>query len=95
MGRAPARKAIGGVSALDGNASLANAGVIYLTLKDWDARAKRPGQDLKGLFQGLSQRLGHIESARVQVVPLPPIQGIGMSGGFQMQIELTDGRWCC
>jgi hydrophobic/amphiphilic exporter-1 (mainly G- bacteria), HAE1 family len=84
---------IGGVSALDGNASLANAGVIYLTLKDWGERYKTKGQDLKGLYQTLSQRLGQIESARVLVVPPPPIQGIGMSGGFQQQLQLTDGSF--
>ena len=84
---------IGGVSALDGNASLANAGVIYLTLKDWDERYKAKGEDLRGLYQTLSQRLGQLQSARVQVVPPPPIQGIGMSGGFQMQIEVTDGSF--
>ncbi len=84
---------IGGVSALDGNASLANAGVVYLTLKDWDERYKTKGQNLKGLYQSLSQRLGKLESARVQVVPPPPIQGIGISGGFQMQVELTDGSF--
>ncbi|MDE2447577.1 MAG: efflux RND transporter permease subunit, partial [Gammaproteobacteria bacterium] len=82
---------IGGVSALDGNASLANAGVIYLTLKDWDERYRNKGQDLKGLYETLSQRLGQIESARILVVPPPPIQGIGQSGGFQMQVELADG----
>jgi hydrophobic/amphiphilic exporter-1 (mainly G- bacteria), HAE1 family len=83
---------IGGVSALDGNASLANAGVIYLTLTDWDQRYKSKGQDLKSLYQTLSRNL-EIESARVQVVPPPPIQGIGVSGGFQMQLELTDGSF--
>ena len=84
---------IGGVSALDGNASLANAGVIYLTLKDWDERYRNKGQDLKGLYETLSQRLAQIESARVLVVPPPPIQGIGQSGGFQMQVELSDGSF--
>jgi HAE1 family hydrophobic/amphiphilic exporter-1 len=84
---------IGGVSALDGNASLANAGVIYLTLKDWDERYRNKGQDLKGLYETLSQRLSQIESARVLVIPPPPIQGIGNSGGFQQQVELTDGSF--
>jgi HAE1 family hydrophobic/amphiphilic exporter-1 len=84
---------IGGVSALDGNASLANAGVVYLTLKDWDERYRNKGQDLKGLYETLSQRLGQIESARILVVPPPPIQGIGQSGGFQMQVELADGSF--
>ncbi len=84
---------IGGISALDGNASLANAGVIYLTLADWDVRYKHKGQDLKSLYQKLARDLAHVEAARVQVVPPPPIQGIGMSGGFQMQVELTDGTF--
>jgi len=84
---------IGGVSPLDGNASLANAGVIYLTLKDWDERYRNKGQDLKGLYETLSQRLSQIESARILVVPPPPIQGIGNSGGFQMQVELSDGSF--
>jgi HAE1 family hydrophobic/amphiphilic exporter-1 len=84
---------IGGVSALDGNASLANAGVIYLTLTDWGVRYKHKGQDLKSLYQKLAHELSHVEAARVQVVPPPPIQGIGMSGGFQMQVELTDGTF--
>jgi HAE1 family hydrophobic/amphiphilic exporter-1 len=84
---------IGGVSALDGNASLANAGVVYLTLKDWDERYKSKDQELKGLYQTLSRRLGQMESARVLVVPPPPIQGIGTSGGFQMQVEITDGTF--
>src|SRR5262249_56970930 len=37
---------IGGVSALDNNASLANAGAIYLTLKDSDERYTPTSQDL-------------------------------------------------
>jgi HAE1 family hydrophobic/amphiphilic exporter-1 len=85
--------AIGGISVLDGSASLANAGVVYVTLKDWDERYKHKGQDLKGMYQHLAQALAHIEAARILVVPPPPIQGVGNSGGFQMQVELTDGTF--
>jgi HAE1 family hydrophobic/amphiphilic exporter-1 len=84
---------IGGLSALDNSASLANAGVIYLTLKDWDERYKTKGQGLKELYQTLAKRLSQVEAARVLVVPPPPIQGIGNSGGFQLQVELTDGTF--
>jgi hydrophobic/amphiphilic exporter-1 (mainly G- bacteria), HAE1 family len=83
---------IGGISVLDNSASLANAGVIYLTLKDWDERYKAKGQGLKELYQTLSKRLA-VESARVLVVPPPPIQGIGNAGGFQLQVELADGSF--
>ncbi len=68
---------IAGVSALDNNASLANAGVAYIILKDWGERGKHKGQDLLSLFTGLNASLGEIEEARILVLPPPPIQGIG------------------
>jgi len=76
---------IAGVSALDNNAVLPNAGVAYVVLKDWDARA-----DLRVLFGRLSRAFAAVD-ARVLVFPPPPIQGIGNAGGFTMQVELRDG----
>jgi HAE1 family hydrophobic/amphiphilic exporter-1 len=76
---------IAGVSALDNNATLANAGVAYVVLKDWSAR-----DDLRKLFPRLSQALSIVD-ARVITLPPPPIQGIGNAGGFTMQVELRDG----
>jgi hydrophobic/amphiphilic exporter-1 (mainly G- bacteria), HAE1 family len=83
--------AIAGVSPLDNNASLANAGVAYVILKDWDQRGK--GQDLSSLFTGLNRSMGVIEDATIQVLPPPPIQGIGNASGFTMQVELRDGSF--
>jgi hydrophobic/amphiphilic exporter-1 (mainly G- bacteria), HAE1 family len=80
---------IAGISALDNSASLANAGVAYLVLKDWSERG--PGQDLRSLVVGLNQSMSEIPEARVIVLPPPPIQGIGNAAGFAMQIELRDG----
>jgi HAE1 family hydrophobic/amphiphilic exporter-1 len=81
---------IAGISALDSSASLANAGVAYLILKDWSARG--PGEDLRSLVVGLNQKLGAIREARILVIPPPPIQGIGNAAGFAMQVELRDGN---
>jgi HAE1 family hydrophobic/amphiphilic exporter-1 len=82
---------IGGVSPLDNNASLANAGIVYLMLKDWARRGK--GQDLLSIYRDLSARLSTFQDARTMVLVPPPIQGLGFSGGFQMQVELTDGSY--
>ena len=76
---------IAGVSALDNNATLANAGVGYVILKDWSER-----DNLRTVLPRLSGALAVID-ARVIVLPPPPIQGIGNSGGFTLQIELRDG----
>jgi hydrophobic/amphiphilic exporter-1 (mainly G- bacteria), HAE1 family len=76
---------IAGVSALDNNATLANAGVAYVVLKDWSER-----DDLRAVFARLTPALDAVD-ARVLVLPPPPIQGIGNAGGFTLQIELRDG----
>jgi hydrophobic/amphiphilic exporter-1 (mainly G- bacteria), HAE1 family len=82
---------ISGVSALDNNASLANAGVAYIVLKHWAQRGA--GQDLRSLVVGLNQAMSGILEARVIILPPPPIQGIGNAAGFAMQLELRDGSF--
>jgi HAE1 family hydrophobic/amphiphilic exporter-1 len=82
---------VAGISPLDNSASLANAGVGYIVLKDWDQRGA--GQDLRSLFTHLNQAMGQIEEARVIVLPPPPIQGIGNAAGFAMQINLRDASF--
>ncbi|MBB5050891.1 HAE1 family hydrophobic/amphiphilic exporter-1 [Afipia massiliensis] len=81
---------IAGISALDNSSSLANAGVSYLMLKDWDERGA--GEDLRSLVVGLNRKLETIPEARIFVLPPPPIQGIGNAAGFAMQVELRDGN---
>ena len=83
--------ALGGLSALDNSASLANAGIVYLVLKDWGERDKK--QDLRNIYQHLTKELSRLQEASALVLIPPPIQGLGVSGGFQMQIELTDGSY--
>ncbi len=82
---------IGGVSPLDNNASLANAGIIYLMFKDWSVRRK--GEDLRSIYDEISGRLARFPDAKTMMLVPPPIQGLGLSGGFQMEVELTDGSF--
>ncbi len=82
---------IDGVSLLDNNSGLANAGILYVMFKDWSVRGKSEG--LLPLYTKLNQIAVNTLNAKVLVVPPPPIQGLGMSGGFQMQVELQDGTF--
>lgn len=82
---------IAGISPLDNSASLANAGVAYIMLKDWSKRG--PGEDLGSLYKKLNGEMAAIEDGIVMVLPPPPIQGIGNAGGFTMQIELRDSSF--
>ena len=83
--------AISGVSPLDNNAPLANAGMAYLVLKDWEERAQNEKQDLRSIYEAINARLATIPEIRPLVLVPPPIPGLGLSGGFQMQLLLTDG----
>lgn len=83
--------AIDGISLLDNNSNLANSGVIYVMFKDWSVRGK--SENLLALYTKLNEMASNTLEAKVMVVVPPPIQGLGLSGGFQMQIELQDGTF--
>jgi len=83
--------AINGISLLDNNASLGNAGVLYVIFKDWSVRGKAQG--LLALYTKFNEMARNTLSAKVLVVVPPAIQGLGLSGGFQMQLELQDGTF--
>ena len=83
--------AISGMSALDNNASLQNAGAVYVVLKDWSERGTGTGADLRSLYGTLQSALDKLPDANALLLIPPPIQGIGNASGFTMQIELRDG----
>ena len=82
---------IAGMSALDNNATLANAGVAYIILKDWSVRGKKEG--LLPMFDSLNRAVAPVEEATVRVLPPPPIQGIGFAAGVTMQVETLDNSF--
>ena len=83
--------AIAGLAALNDSASLSSAGVAYVILKDWDQRKK--GEDLLGLYKGLSARVQTIPDGTALVIPPPAIQGIGNVAGATMKVEIRDGSF--
>jgi HAE1 family hydrophobic/amphiphilic exporter-1 len=86
---------ISGISVLDNNATLPNAAVAYVVLKDWDVRYSSgvKGQDLLSIYQHLNAALTSVEGASTFVLVPPPIQGIGNASGFTMQTQLKDGSF--
>ena len=83
--------AIDGISILDNSASLSNAGVLYIVFKDWSVRGKT--ESLASLYTQFNQIAMNTLDAKVMVIIPPPIQGLGLSGGLQMQLELQDGSF--
>jgi HAE1 family hydrophobic/amphiphilic exporter-1 len=83
---------ISGISPLDNSASLSSAGAAYVILKDWSVRGKAKGQDLRSIYMHLQGELNKLPDATALALVPPPIQGIGNSSGFNMQLELRDGN---
>ncbi len=82
---------IGGISPLDNNASLANSGAIYVMFKDWSQRGKN--ESLLAIYNEMSKQLSTFQDAACRVIVPPAIQGLGLSGGFQMEVQLTNGSF--
>ena len=85
--------AISGISVLDNSATLANAGVAYVILKDWSVRKPGSGADLRSVYANLQGALDKLQDGVALVLVPPPIQGIGNASGFTMQVELRDGSF--
>jgi HAE1 family hydrophobic/amphiphilic exporter-1 len=67
--------------------------VAYVILKDWTEREKAGGQDLRSIVLALQAGFERMPDVSAAVLVPPPIQGIGNSSGFTMQVEQRDGSF--
>lgn len=66
-----------------------NAGLAFITLKDWDERGPEDSADaLSGRANG---SLFQIKDAMAFALSPPPIQGLGTSGGFTFRLQDRSG----
>ena len=77
---------IGGSSLLDG-AVASNAASYYLTFTPWEERTGRPGLSQDEILRNLAAQFEGIREATIFAFAPPAIEGLGVSGGFQMQLE--------
>jgi HAE1 family hydrophobic/amphiphilic exporter-1 len=76
---------LGGFSLIDGTNS-SNAATIFIVMEPWDAR-KTPELSQAGILGHIQPRLFGIKEAIAFAFPPPGIPGLGVAGGFQMQIQ--------
>ncbi len=81
---------IGGMSILDG-AVASNAAAMYITFKPWSERTGRPGLSQEELIETIQGRCKAIREASIFAFPPPAIEGLGVAGGFQLQVEDRNG----
>lgn len=63
-----------------------NAGIVFTPLEPFETRTD-PSQSAMAIAMELNKRFTSIDEAFVAVFPPPPIQGLGTTGGFKLQIE--------
>jgi HAE1 family hydrophobic/amphiphilic exporter-1 len=80
---------VGGYSLLDAVVA-PNAGVAWVVLDHWDERGT-PDLHVQAVVDGLNRRLAAIKEALVFAVRPPPIQGLGTTGGSQMELQDRGG----
>ncbi len=80
---------LGGFSLLDGTNS-SNGATAFAGWTEW-AKRKTPELSQEALVRDLQAEFGDIQEASLIVLIPPSIQGLGVSGGFQMQVEDREG----
>ncbi len=71
---------------LNGFTNSPNAGVVFVTLKPFDER-RSPALSGGAIAGSLNRQFGAIQDAFSMVFPPPPVQGLGVIGGFKLQLE--------
>jgi multidrug efflux pump len=63
-----------------------NEGLVFFTLEDFDKRTT-PEKSLGAILGKVNGAIQQIQGARMFVVPPPPVEGIGVAGGFKVQVQ--------
>jgi len=71
---------------INGFTNSSNSGIVFATLKPF---AERKSKDLSaGAIAGsLNAQYGAIEDAFIAMFPPPPVQGLGTTGGFKLELQ--------
>jgi len=81
--------AVDGFSLLSGRAE--NVGFVIADLEPWDERT-RPDLHIDALVQKVSQELNSISTASIRAFVPPPIQGLGVTGGFDFRLQALEDQ---
>jgi hydrophobic/amphiphilic exporter-1 (mainly G- bacteria), HAE1 family len=81
------RISIGGVSIMDGFASLSNGGVVFAIYEDFEKRVKA-GETQELIVGTLYEDLRKIQDAMIFPLVPPAIQGLGVASGFEMELQM-------
>lgn len=71
---------------VNGFTNSSSAGIVFVTLDSFEKR-KDPSLSAAAIAGKLQAKFAGIEEAFIAIFPPPPVRGLGMTGGFKLQIE--------
>ncbi len=80
---------LGGYSLIDA-ANVSNAAAVWVIMDPWDARTE-PHLEQEAILANLQGQFSRIQEAIIYGFLPPSIPGLGVAGGFQMQLEDRGG----
>jgi multidrug efflux pump len=71
---------------INGFTNAPNAGIVFVGLKPFEER-KDKSMSAAAIAAEVNKRMGVVQDAFVMVLPPPPVNGLGTTGGFKLMIE--------
>jgi len=78
--------AVPGYSPLLGT-NLSNTGALWIVLAAFADRVGHAELGARAIFRGLREKFATVQEAEISVFGAPPVDGIGSTGGFKMQVQ--------
>ncbi|AVR96493.1 efflux RND transporter permease subunit [Pseudoduganella armeniaca] len=71
---------------INGFTNAPNAGIVFLGLEPFEKRRDK-NTSAEAIAAEMNKRMGAVQDAFVMVLPPPPVNGLGTTGGFKLMIE--------
>jgi len=75
---------------INGFTNSSNSGIVFVALKPFEERTGK-GLSAGEIAGSMNAQFGAIQEAFVVMFPPPPVQGLGTTGGFKLQLEDRGG----
>jgi len=75
---------------INGFTNSSNSGIVFASLKSFDQRTGK-GLSAGEIAGNMNAQFAQIQDAFVVMFPPPPVQGLGTTGGFKLQLEDKGG----
>jgi multidrug efflux pump len=71
---------------INGFTNSSNSGIVFVALKPYEER-RNASLSAAAIAQSLNRKFAGVQDASIVIFPPPPVQGIGTTGGFKLQLE--------